>query len=312
VIDEEAFIEERGIDQRCWRQYTKLRLQMRPVGSARRGRDVPGLLDYMTKQWVEELARGNVRRIMPAICQRCDLEESTVYAVLSGDQCSDMTLSAIEDAVDNLLASERLDVPSVPPTDDDLSNWLMRWVGTYQWLGEFLGVKANTLTSWATRGPKKQRDHLLTFATRWYEARLALWPEKPQEQFEAEYVEYLEARDVWAEEALDAAHELERADLRERITAWERTPAGQLYLEDAQQFGAARARELAFKQGRPHPKDAGSLVAGKLVLVERSFAVGAKPVPPSRYEDRNRDNTTRFGAPAPASELWAPSKKVDA
>ena len=69
-FDEKAFIAARGIDQKNWNEYTELRSKMRPVGPARNRRDVPGLLDFMTLQWIEELARGNLRRIMPAICHR--------------------------------------------------------------------------------------------------------------------------------------------------------------------------------------------------------------------------------------------------
>jgi hypothetical protein len=281
---------------------------MRAVAPAGRAHTPPGLLEFQTKEWLETVARGNQQRVIPDIRSRCSLSEDTIYEALNGSECSDIVLTVIEDAIDNLIFADRFDVPTEPPTKDNLGPWLQRSVGSYKWLGEFLGVKSNTIAAWVSRNP----DRLLDFAQRWYEARLALWPEKPREQFEDEYAEYLLDREDWAEDQLQRANELARAAIRQEVAEWEPTADGQAYLEDVLVMGEERARARAFEEGRPHPRDKGSRIPGKLVQVERQRKGGQKPEQPSRYEDRNRDNATRFGAPAPASELWMPAKKVDA
>jgi hypothetical protein len=218
-------------------------------------------------------------------------------------------LSAVENALHNLIFGVRFDVPTSPPNLDNLSEWLQRWVGSYKWLGAFLGgVKANTVASWVSRNPER----LLGFAQRWYEARLALWPERPREQFEDEYEDYLLDLEDWSEAAWDKGHDVERARLEAEIADWERSGPGKLYLEEADRFGEEYALRRAWEYNRFHPKSLPSLVAHKLAKVEREALVGQKPEPPSRYVNRNRDNTTRLGPPAPASELWMPEKAVDA
>jgi hypothetical protein len=310
-FNEDAFSEERNIDQRYTRLFSKWRAKVKDAPVWRR-HTPPGLLEFQTKEWIEEVARGNLQRVIPDILQRCSICETTLYEAINGEECSDAVLTVVEDAIDSVIFGVRFDVPTEPPTMDNLPAWLLRWVGSYKWLGPFLNIKPNTLTSWATRGPEKQKQRLLDFALRWYKARLALWPEKPLEQYLDEYEDYLLDLEMWSEEAWDKGHKLERDRLEAEIADWERTGPGKLFLEEVERFGEEHARRASFEHNRFHPKDLPSLVAHKLAKVEREALVGQKPVPPSRYEDHNRSNTTRFGAPAPASELWMPEKAVDA
>jgi hypothetical protein len=199
-----------------------------------------------------EATRGNRRRLMPEMVRRSGLAESTIYKILTYEPMNEDVIQEFEWALNDMLNAPDFDLPTEEPDLGNLSEWLQRWVGSFDWIANFVGVKSNTLIA-GLRRSTDWKERCLEFAQRWYSARCGQYRRVSQDDLVKRYVHYLEFREEKAAmllgKAESTAEELSRRDIQE----WEKTQAGQLYLEDVSSVGEDMALRRSCERAKPHP-----------------------------------------------------------
>jgi len=260
AVDEDELIERLQISQENYQRYQELRAEHLTIFRAHgRGRPYCPPDAYMygfafsgNIELFEEAARGNLRRLMPEIVHRSGLAESTIYKILKHEEMKEDVIQDFEWGLYDMLESPDFDLPTKEPDSENLSEWLQRWVGSFAWIAEFVGVKSNTLIAGLKRSTDWQ-ERCLEFARRWYEGRCRRYQRVSQEDLEKRYVDHFESRERKAAMLLEKTQSRAEESYRRAVEEWEATPAGQQYLKDVSTMGETEALERCCNLYRSAP-----------------------------------------------------------
>jgi len=294
-VDEDELIEKHQIPQENYRRYLELRAEpifiFRKYGRRRPWCPPDGYVEgygYSGNiELFEEAARGNLRRLMPEIVFRSRLAESTIYKILKYEGMKEDVIQDFEWALYDMLLAADFDLPTEQPDLENLSEWLQRWVGSFVWIADFVGVKSNTLVAGLRRSADWQ-ERCLEFARRWYAARCRQYQRVSQELLEKRYVDFLETRERKAAMLLEKAQLRAEASYRKAVEEWEVTPAARQYLKDVSTIGETAALKRCcelYRTGPPSLTGVRPFLRSGLYWAEEDYQ-SAISDPPDHLYDR--------------------------
>ena len=200
--------------------------------------------------------------------------------------------------------SPDFDLPTKEPDSENLSEWLQRWVGSFAWIAEFVGVKSNTLIAGLKRSTDWQ-ERCLEFARRWYEGRCRRYQRVSQEDLEKRYVDHFESRERKAAMLLEKTQSRAEESYRRAVVEWEATPAGQQYLKDVSTMGETEALERCcnlYRSAPPSLTGVRPFLRSGLFRVEEDYQ-SAIWDPPSHLQERQLFCII-VQPPGEAEDLW--------
>lgn len=313
-VDEEELIERFQISQKNYQRYLELKEKpITRIGGRGRGRPYcrqdaffDGSAHSNACELFVEAARGNMRRPMADMVMRSGLAESTIYKILQFEDMNEDVIQDFEWALYHMLNAPDFDLPTEEPSLENLEGWLPRWVGSFQWIADFVGVKSNTLIAGLRRSTKWQ-EQCLEFAQRWYEARCRQYQRVSQAGLEKRYVGYIQFREEKAEMLLSEAESIAKELYSSSVAKWESTPTGQRYLIDVERMDKVEALHRTWESRNPHPLLTGgveALLPSGLSRAEDNFQFVD---PPTNHLLERPLDILIVNPPGEAEDLWPTS-----